>query len=144
MASSSYQAQLILAKEAAKVAGNIILSYHSTSVGRCNNSAKVNVKSGVDLVTEADTRVEKIVTDMIKEAFPNDLIVGEEDQAESPKGGPGEQFPGGSIWCVGKYSVKSFAKNGRYLKFCHSITVFLVLLHNYVADPIDGTVSDSW
>ena len=103
MASSLYQAQLDLAKEAAKVAGEIILSYHSTSVGRCNNSAKVNVKSGVDLVTEADTRVEKIVTDMIQKAFPNDLIVGEEDQAESPKGGHGQDFPSGSIWCVGKF-----------------------------------------
>jgi fructose-1,6-bisphosphatase/inositol monophosphatase family enzyme len=102
MASSSYRAQLILAKEAAKVAGNIILSYHSDSVGRCNNSAKVDVKSGVDLVTEADTRVEKIVTDMIKKTFPDDLIVGEEDQADSPKGEQGQNFPGGSIWCVGK------------------------------------------
>ncbi|KAL7503374.1 hypothetical protein ACHAXN_001181 [Cyclotella atomus] len=100
MASSSYRAQLILAKEAAKVAGNIILSYHSDSVGRSNNSAKVDVKSGVDLVTEADTRVEKIVTDMIKKTFPDDLIVGEEDQAESPKGEQGQNFPGGSIWCV--------------------------------------------
>ena len=59
--SSQYQAQLNLAKAAAKTAGEIILSYHSTSVGRANNSAKVNVKSGVDLVTEADTRVETMV-----------------------------------------------------------------------------------
>eukprot|EP00956_Cyclotella_meneghiniana_P007736 scaffold10336_cov70-Cyclotella_meneghiniana.AAC.3 len=101
--SSQYQAQLNLAKAAAKTAGEIILSYHSTSVGRANNSAKVNVKSGVDLVTEADTRVETMVIDMIKKAFPNDLIVGEEDQAESPKGEPGEDFPSGSIWCVGAF-----------------------------------------
>lgn len=101
----SYQAQLNLAKQAAKTAGEIILSYHSTSVGRCNNSAKVNVKSGVDLVTEADTRVEKIVTEMIKDEFPSDMIVGEEDQAESPKGEAGEAFPGGSIWCIGKFHV---------------------------------------
>jgi len=40
---------------------------------------------------------------MIKKAFPNDLIVGEEDQAESPKGEPGEDFPSGSIWCVGAF-----------------------------------------
>jgi fructose-1,6-bisphosphatase/inositol monophosphatase family enzyme len=101
MASSSYQAQLDLAKEAAKVAGRVILSYHSNSVGRCNNSAKVNIKSGVDLVTEADTRVEKIVIEMIKKAFPNDLIIGEEDQADSPNGEHGEEFPRGAIWCVG-------------------------------------------
>ena len=42
---------------------------------------------------------------MIKKAFPNDLIVGEEDQAESPKGEPGEDFPAGSIWCVGAFST---------------------------------------
>ena len=40
---------------------------------------------------------------MIKKAFPNDLIVGEEDQAESPKGEAGEDFPTGSIWCVGAF-----------------------------------------
>lgn len=61
LTSSPYQAQLTLAKAAAQTAGEIILSYHSTSVGRSNNSAKVNIKSGVDLVTEADTRVEKMV-----------------------------------------------------------------------------------
>ena len=53
-------------------------------------------------MTEADTRVEKVVTDMIKKAFPSDLIVGEEDQAESPQGEHGEDFPSGSIWCVGR------------------------------------------
>jgi hypothetical protein len=39
---------------------------------------------------------------MIKKTFPDDLIVGEEDQADSPKGEQGQNFPGGSIWCVGK------------------------------------------
>lgn len=98
---SQYNAQLQLAKTAALAAGEIIKSYHSTSVGRSNNSAKVNIKSGVDLVTEADTRVEKVVMEMIKKEFPEDLIVGEEDQAESPNGGQGEDFPTErAIWCV--------------------------------------------
>lgn len=105
MTQSPYQAQLDLAKAAAAKAGEIIKSYHSnsgsTSVGgRSNNSATVLIKSGVDLVTEADTRVEKVVTQMIKDAFPNDVIVGEEDQAESPNGGQDEPFPAkGAIWC---------------------------------------------
>lgn len=131
MASSNYQPQLILAKEAAKVAGNIILSYHSTSVGRCNNSAKVNVKSGVDLVTEADTRVEKIVTEMIKKAFPSDLIVGEEDQAESPKGKHGDDFPAGSVWCVGMLEVIHalfICRNLSYKILCTFLLHFVVLL----------------
>lgn len=38
---------------------------------------------------------------MIKDAFPSDVIVGEEDQAECPKGGQDDHFPAkGSIWCV--------------------------------------------
>ena len=127
MANSPYKAQLALAKEAAKVAGEIIRSYHSTSVGRCNNSAKVNVKSGVDLVTEADTRVEKVVTEMIQTAFPNDLIVGEEDQAESPRGVQGEDFPGGSIWCVGKLLLSTM----NCIRFCYPYLLF-PLMHFFL------------
>lgn len=101
MTQSPYQAQLDLAKSAALKAGEIIRSYSSGAGGRSNNSAAVCVKSGVDLVTEADTHVEKIITEMIKSAFPDDVIVGEEDQAECPKGGQGDPFPAkGSIWCV--------------------------------------------
>ena len=57
---------------------------------------------GVDLVTEADTHVEKIITQMIKDSFPNDIIIGEEDQADCPNGEQGDPFPTGRIWC-GKY-----------------------------------------
>mmetsp|Transcript_4444 Transcript_4444/g.9608 ORF Transcript_4444/g.9608 Transcript_4444/m.9608 type:complete len:296 (+) Transcript_4444:112-999(+) len=101
MPSSPYQAQLELAKSAARKAGEIVRSYSSGAGGRSNNSAAVCVKSGVDLVTEADTRVEKVVTEMIRSAFPDDVIVGEEDQAECPKGEQDDPFPAkGSIWCV--------------------------------------------
>lgn len=100
MSRSPYQAELELAKAAALKAGEIIRSYSSDSnYGRSNNLASVSVKSGVDLVTEADTHVERIVTDMIKEAFPEDVIVGEEDQAERPNGTQDEIFPTGRIWC---------------------------------------------
>ncbi len=98
---SPYQAQLELAKSAALKAGEIIRSYNS--IGRTNNSAVVSVKSGVDLVTEADTRVEKVVMEMIKNSFPDDMIVGEEDYASCPLGAQGEPFPKGSIWCVGEF-----------------------------------------
>ena len=36
---------------------------------------------------------------MIKNAFPNDLIIGEEDQAETAAGKQDELFPTGRIWC---------------------------------------------
>jgi len=88
-----------LPQSAALKAGEIIVSY--SSVGRSSNSARVDVKSGVDLVTEADTRVEKVVISMIRDAYPDDLIVGEEDQAETPLGRPGEEFPSDrNIWCI--------------------------------------------
>lgn len=97
---SPYRTELELAKAAALKAGEIVRSYSSNSnYGRSNNSATVSVKSGVDLVTEADTHVERIITQMIKEVFPEDVIVGEEDQAESPNGGQGDLFPAGRIWC---------------------------------------------
>jgi fructose-1,6-bisphosphatase/inositol monophosphatase family enzyme len=100
MPRSPYQAELELAKAAALKAGEIVRSYSSSSsYGRSNNSATVSVKSGVDLVTEADTHVERIVTEMITEAFPEDVIVGEEDQAERPNGAQGDLFPTGRVWC---------------------------------------------
>ncbi len=100
MPRSPYQAELELAKATALKAGEIIRSYSSSSnYGRSNNSATVSVKSGVDLVTEADTHVERIVTELITEAFPEDVIVGEEDQAERPNGAQGDLFPTGRIWC---------------------------------------------
>lgn len=104
--SSPYQAQLELAKSAALKAGEIIKSYSAGAGGRSNNSAAVCVKSGVDLVTEADTKVEAVVTQMIKDAFPEDVIIGEEDQAECPKGGQGDPFPAtGSIWCSELFQI---------------------------------------
>ena len=36
---------------------------------------------------------------MIKDAFPNDIIIGEEDQAETAAGKQDELFPSGRIWC---------------------------------------------
>jgi fructose-1,6-bisphosphatase/inositol monophosphatase family enzyme len=98
---SPYLAELELAKSAALKAGEMIRKY-SGNCGRSNNSAAVCVKSGVDLVTEADTHVERVVSEMIKVAFPKDDIVGEEDQIVGPKGGQDDPFPAGRIWC-GKY-----------------------------------------
>lgn len=98
---ASFEAHLALAKEAALKGGEIIRSYHSSDgAGRANNSAVVSVKSGVDLVTEADTRVEKMILDMIRTKFPKDTIVGEEGFAESPTGEQDEAFPMGAVWCV--------------------------------------------
>ena len=121
---SPYQAQLELAKSAALKAGEIIRSYNS--IGRSNNSATVCVKSGVDLVTEADTRVEKVVTEMIKNAFPNDMIVGEEDYASCPLGEQDEPFPKGSIWCVGEFTSKSL------VSLCHLLFIRNVISYREI------------
>ena len=115
MSQSPYQAELELAKSAALKAGEIIRTYSGNS-GRSNNSATVFVKSGVDLVTEADTHVERVVTQIIKAAFPDDDIVGEEDEVESPKGGQDDPFPAGRVWC-GKTRV--LCDNGMLMMTFH-------------------------
>jgi hypothetical protein len=115
MPQAPYQAELELAKSAALKAGEIIRTYSGNS-GRSNNSAAVSVKSGVDLVTEADTHVERVVTQIIKAAFPDDDIVGEEDEVESPKGGQDDPFPAGRVWC-GKTRV--LCDNGMLMMTFH-------------------------
>jgi hypothetical protein len=122
MSQSPYQAELELAKSAALKAGEIIRTYSGNS-GRSNNSAAVSVKSGVDLVTEADTHVERVVTQLIKAAFPDDDIVGEEDDSESSKGGQDDPFPAGRVWC-GKLLVV----------LCDNVMVAMTTFHyNYNA-----------
>lgn len=90
---NKYAAQLALAKSAALRAGEVI---------RASRTDKnVMVKKGVDLVTEIDQRVEKLVIDIIREEFPEDAIVGEEDySASSTKAAPGEKIPEGKVWCI--------------------------------------------
>ncbi|KAL3811390.1 hypothetical protein ACHAXA_000469, partial [Cyclostephanos tholiformis] len=121
MSSSPYHAELELAKSAALKAGEIIRKYSGNS-GRSNNSAVVCVKSGVDLVTEADTHVERVVTQIIKAAFPEDDIVGEEDQVEFPKGRQDDPFPTGRICKLLIDSAYNF-------------------ISIYPVDPIDGTTN---
>lgn len=91
-AANKYARQLAVAKEAALKAGEVIRS--------SRDRAQATVKSGVDLVTEVDTEVEKLVTGMLKEKFPSDLIIGEEDQAKNASGSQGEKIPDGNAWCI--------------------------------------------
>ena len=51
---------------------------------------------------------------MIKDTFPNDIIIGEEDQAESAAGKQDELFPTGRIWC------------GELLQLCASVICILI------------------
>ena len=111
---------------------------------------------GVDLVTEADTHVEKIITQMIKVSFPNDIIIGEEDQADRPKGKQGDPFPTDRIWC-GKNLVFLYDLELIVLytvSFAHMICINLLqtqthlLMHTVIllyhpppVDPIDGTTN---
>mmetsp|Transcript_60176 Transcript_60176/g.178390 ORF Transcript_60176/g.178390 Transcript_60176/m.178390 type:complete len:285 (-) Transcript_60176:378-1232(-) len=89
----NYAAELALAKSAALQAGKII---------RASRTDKnVMVKKGVDLVTEVDQNVEKLVIGRINESFPEDAIVGEEDySASTSKPSPGDPMPGGRTWCI--------------------------------------------
>lgn len=92
-----------------------------------------------------------MTTQMIKNAFPNDLIIGEEDQAESAAGKQDELFPTGRIWC------------GELLQLCACVSIsYEELSHVYMyattlcflqnckqllsltiikVDPIDGTTN---
>ena len=94
---SKYAKQLHAAKAAALKAGEIIRS--------SQDNANVIAKSsdGVDLVTEVDHEVERVVIDMLKAEFPDDLFVGEEDQAGGNGGKQGDSFPltdTNGIWCI--------------------------------------------
>ncbi|GAB4157140.1 MAG: inositol monophosphatase family protein [Planctomycetota bacterium] len=60
-----------LARFAALQAGKILRSYYYSGFD-------VRFKGTVDPVTDADTESEKLVTDLISRAFPNDIVVAEE------------------------------------------------------------------
>ena len=121
--SPCYQAELELAKSAARKAGEIIRNYSTNNSGRSNNSAVVCVKSGVDLVTEADTHVELVITSMIKEAFPDDTIIGEEDQAMKSNGS------------------SSSTEQRSNLKVPQQYDTFPANTRIWCIDPIDGTTN---
>lgn len=98
---TSYQPQLELAKAAALEAGKIISSYCKVDSTADRSSKLVDIKANpVDLVTEVDKRVEVLITKLIRKAFPDDVIIGEEDQADSPNGGQDDPFPTDRCWCV--------------------------------------------
>jgi fructose-1,6-bisphosphatase/inositol monophosphatase family enzyme len=73
MNQQSYQEYLNLALECAQMAGTIIReAFYSQSL------KAVNFKGNVDLVTETDKKVEKLVTEKIKNKYPTHLFIGEE------------------------------------------------------------------
>lgn len=65
---------LKVAEEAAKRAGEIILEFSGAEV----QQEKSNFR---DLVTEYDKKCEEVIVDMIQEAFPHHVILGEESVA---------------------------------------------------------------
>lgn len=81
----------------------------------------VCVKSGVDLVTKADTHVERVITSMITVAFPDDVIIGEEDQAMK--------------------SRTSNTEQQNSLHFPHQYDNFPANTRIWCIDPIDGTTN---
>jgi len=60
-------------EEAARRAGGIVSSFYETVKG-----AKFEEKSSFDYVTEIDRESERVITEVIKDAFPDDVIIAEE------------------------------------------------------------------
>eukprot|EP00977_Amphora_coffeiformis_P003268 scaffold609_cov170-Amphora_coffeaeformis.AAC.22 len=77
-----YDQQLQVAKEAAKLAGDLILQ--SSRQQQQQEEFRITSKSNnVDLVTNVDTECERIITNHIRQHFPDDIIIGEEDCSSS-------------------------------------------------------------
>jgi len=95
---SKYSAQLIIAQSSAKIAGEIILKGSQTG----KNTSTVCEKSGVDLVTAIDKEAEIAIVKMIKEHFPNDIIIGEEDASETGENSSKQyqRIPCQATWCI--------------------------------------------
>merc|ERR1712157_672550 len=57
---------------------------------------------GVDLVTSVDKESELAIVKHIKEAFPNDVIVGEEDSSSTGENASkqNEPLPPSRVWCI--------------------------------------------
>lgn len=111
-AASKYSAQHAAAREIALKAGDVIRN--------SRDRAQAKVKSGVDLVTEVDQEVERIVTQHIRSVFPSDRIIGEEDQAENASGAQGDRILDGNAWCIDPIDgTTNFVHN--YPFFCVSI-----------------------
>mmetsp|Transcript_18504 Transcript_18504/g.53103 ORF Transcript_18504/g.53103 Transcript_18504/m.53103 type:complete len:287 (+) Transcript_18504:148-1008(+) len=112
LAASKYSAQHAAAREIALKAGDVIRN--------SRDRAQAKVKSGVDLVTEVDQEVERIVAQHIRAKFPSDLIIGEEDQTENASGAQGDRIPDGNAWCIDPIDgTTNFVHN--YPFFCVSI-----------------------
>jgi inositol-phosphate phosphatase/L-galactose 1-phosphate phosphatase len=113
LATSEFQAQHAAAREIALKAGAVIRNSRDRALAK--------VKSGVDLVTEVDQEVERLVTEHIRSRFPSDLIIGEEDQAENASGAQGDRIPSdGNAWCIDPIDgTTNFVHN--YPFFCVSI-----------------------
>jgi len=60
-------------EEAARRAGNIVSSSYETA-----KSARFEEKASFDYVTEIDRESERVITEVIKNAFPDDVIIAEE------------------------------------------------------------------
>lgn len=69
---SSYTKELKVAKEAARQAQRIILDYHR------ERSFEIDFKGEKDLVTDADLEAERVILQILREAFPGDYWMAEE------------------------------------------------------------------
>lgn len=88
-AGGKYDTQLQVAKEAAKLAGELILQNgrrQHQQEQQDDDKFQVTTKStSVDLVTNVDTKAERIIAHHIRQHFSDDIIIGEEDSSSSSK-----------------------------------------------------------
>jgi myo-inositol-1(or 4)-monophosphatase len=81
-----------VAEQAARAGGRVLMEWF----GR----AKIREKGPKDLVTEADTASQRVVRDILLNAFPDHEFVGEEDDPSSDAASPQSRNPSALRWIV--------------------------------------------
>ncbi|CAM9873562.1 unnamed protein product [Pylaiella littoralis] len=111
MDAASYRKALESAKAAALAAGGIILAAIESQ-----ENSRLQVKSGVDLVTETDKAAELAIIERLRESHPDHKFMGEESTFEDETGGAAGGGSGGAADTID-------------------------LAPTWVIDPLDGTTN---
>jgi len=128
-----FEDEFNLALELAKSGGKLIKEAF-------NKPKNVDLKSStIDLVTETDTAVEKMILDKINSAFPTHKFIGEESVAAS--GGAKVEITSESTWIVDPVDgttnfVHSFPYPCVAIAFMNSKTVEFSVIYNPIKDEL--------
>eukprot|EP00752_Nemacystus_decipiens_P007559 g6752.t2 len=137
MDSSSLKRALESAKAAALAAGEII-----TAAINSQENARLQVKSGVDLVTETDKAAEKAIIERLRASHPDHHFMGEETTfAETGGAGAGDSEKIGlsPVWVIDPLDGTTNFVHG-YPLFCVSIALAVdgVPVVGVVLHPVSG------